>query len=251
MHPPAPSATISWAVLLLSAALASNGPVPVSALFNGNTFESTTAGDVLRRSLTTAGSSPFQSATARTYRRSTDAYAALADAMSLVSVPDLPTASQPLSTGGGLRLDRLSLLRQLRVVAQMIAAAQRMGLRRQVFMVSAGGLDTHASQLRDHPALMGGVAGGIGWFVDAMQSLGLGPNVTLFTASEFGRTLASNASGSDHGWGGHHFVAGGAVRGGDIYGRFPITALNTPDDVGSGRLLPSTSVTEYAATLAR
>jgi uncharacterized protein (DUF1501 family) len=73
--------------------------------------------------------------------------------------------------------------------------------------------------------------------------------VTLFSASDFGRTLTSNGAGSDHGWGSHHFVAGGAVRGRDIYGRFPITALGSGDDVGSGRLLPSTSVTEYAATL--
>jgi len=84
-----------------------------------------------------------------------------------------------------------------------------------------------------------------------MRDQGLEDAVTVFTASDFGRTLTSNGSGSDHGWGGHHFVAGGAVRGRNIYGRFPITALGTQDDIGSGRMLPSTSVTEYAATLAR
>ena len=82
-----------------------------------------------------------------------------------------------------------------------------------------------------------------------MQAQGLLNNVVLFTASDFGRTLASNDDGSDHGWGSHHFIAGGAVNGRDIYGRFPVTTLGTSDDVGSGRLLPSTSVTELAANL--
>jgi uncharacterized protein (DUF1501 family) len=78
----------------------------------------------------------------------------------------------------------------------------------------------------------------------------LANNVTLFTASEFGRTLVSNSDGSDHGWGSHQFIAGGAVRGRDIYGRFPIAAVGSPDEVGSGRLLPTTSVTQMAGTLA-
>jgi uncharacterized protein (DUF1501 family) len=143
------------------------------------------------------------------------------------------------------------LLRQLQVVARMIVAGQRLGMRRQVFMVSTGGFDTHGNQLRDHPALMAGIAAGMNWFTAAMISLGLGPNVTMFTASDFGRTLTSNGSGSDHGWGSHHFVAGGAVRGRDIFGQFPNLALGGPQDVGSGRLLPSTSVSQYAGSLAR
>ena len=89
----------------------------------------------------------------------------------------------------------------------------------------------------------------VDWFLNALQGLGLLNNVLLFTASDFGRTLLSNGDGSDHGWGSHHFVAGGAVRGGDIYGRFPVTTIGTADEVGSGRLLPSTSVTELAANL--
>ena len=84
----------------------------------------------------------------------------------------------------------------------------------------------------------------------AVASLGLANSVTLFTASDFGRTLSSNGDGSDRGWGSHHFVAGGAVKGRTIYGKFPTTALNTEDDLGSGRLLPSTSVTQMAGTMA-
>jgi uncharacterized protein (DUF1501 family) len=79
----------------------------------------------------------------------------------------------------------------------------------------------------------------------------LAERVTLFTASDFGRTLTSNGNGSDHGWGSHHLVMGGAVRGGRFWGQAPVLANDGPDDVGQGRLLPSTAVDPYAATLAR
>jgi uncharacterized protein (DUF1501 family) len=124
-------------------------------------------------------------------------------------------------------------------------------MRRQVFMVSVGGFDTHANQLRDQPLLMARVANSVDWFLTALQGAGLLDRTTLFTASDFGRTLTSNGQGSDHGWGSHHFIAGGAVKGRRIYGNFPITALGTTTDVDNGRLLPSISVTEYAATLGR
>jgi uncharacterized protein (DUF1501 family) len=88
-------------------------------------------------------------------------------------------------------------------------------------------------------------------FHDATVELGVSNSVTAFTASDFGRTLASNGDGSDHGWGSHHFVVGGAVQGGRFYGTAPAIAVNGPDDVGQGRLLPTTSVDQFAATLAR
>jgi uncharacterized protein (DUF1501 family) len=124
-------------------------------------------------------------------------------------------------------------------------------MRRQVFLVSLDGFDTHAHQLRDHPVLSARVGQAIAWFHGAISELGLGRQVTLFTASEFGRTLVGNGSGSDHGWGAHHFVVGGAVRGGDLYGRFPTVALGGAEDVGSGRLLPTTGTVQLAATLGR
>jgi uncharacterized protein (DUF1501 family) len=83
-----------------------------------------------------------------------------------------------------------------------------------------------------------------------MGELGVAQQVTTFTASDFGRTLSSNGDGSDHGWGGHHFIIGGAVKGGRFYGQLPQVALNGPDDVGQGRLLPTTAVDQFAATLA-
>ena len=137
------------------------------------------------------------------------------------------------------------------MVAQMIGAAPQLGMRRQVFMVSMGGFDSHANQMRDQPSQMARVAHSIDYFMSAMSSMGMLNNVALFTASDFGRTLLSNGSGCDHGWGSHQFVAGGAVSGRNIHGRFPATTLGSADDVGSGRLLPAYSVAQMAAPLGR
>jgi uncharacterized protein (DUF1501 family) len=143
------------------------------------------------------------------------------------------------------------LANQLRIVARLIGARVALNVRRQVFFVSLGGFDNHNLLMQDHPALMARVNGALGAFYDETVALGVADRVTTFTASDFGRTLSSNADGSDHGWGGHHFVMGGAVRGGRFYGTAPHVSIQTDDQVGQGRLLPSTSVDEFAATLAR
>lgn len=144
-----------------------------------------------------------------------------------------------------------SLGRQLRMVAQIMGAREALGARRQVFMVQLGGFDHHDNLSEAHPALLRQLAVGLSSFQAALRELGVAESVTVFTASEFGRTLTSNGNGSDHGWGGHHLVMGGAVRGGRFWGHAPVLAHNGPDDVGQGRLLPSTSVDQLAATLAR
>jgi len=144
-----------------------------------------------------------------------------------------------------------SLANQLKIVARLIGARNALSMRRQVFFVSLGGFDNHNLLMQDHPVLMQRLNDAMSAFYAATVELGVADKVTTFTASDFGRTLSSNADGSDHGWGSHHFVMGGAVNGGRFYGTAPHVSIQTDDQVGQGRLLPSTSVDEFAATLAR
>ena len=138
---------------------------------------------------------------------------------------------------------------QLRAVANTIAVRGQLSASRQVFFVGLGGFDTHSAQAVDLPKLLRELDSGVAAFHAAMASLGLSQKVTLFTASDFGRTLAVNGDGTDHGWGGHHFVVGGAVRGGDIYGEVPPAIIGHDQEVGGGRLIPSLAVDQYAAQL--
>ena len=142
------------------------------------------------------------------------------------------------------------LASQLLMVARLIASRAALGVKRQVFFVSLGGFDLHDNLNAQHPALLGRVGSALDTFDAAMVELGVANDVTAFTASDFGRTLSSNGDGSDHGWGAHHFVMGGAVRGGRFWGTQPEVSVNGADDVGQGRLLPTTSVDQLAATLA-
>ena len=141
--------------------------------------------------------------------------------------------------------------RQLGMVAKMIGARTGLAQNRQVFFCDTGGFDTHGSQLAYHPGLLADVALALRAFHDATVEMGVASGVTTFTASEFGRTWPTNGGGSDHGWGSHHLILGGAVAGGRIYGRMPILVENGPDDSDRGSWIPSTSVDEYGATLAR
>ncbi len=172
-----------------------------------------------------------------------------------------------VNSSGTTQANRLA--GQLRSVANLIAARNSLGVKRQIFFVSLGGFDNHGDQFKNsnnattpilsglHADLLKQLDQALTWFYNWTVSQGIANNVTSFTMSDFGRTLTSNGAGSDHGWGGHYFALGGAVNGGTFYGgtaagsEFPAVALNGPSDVGQGRLLPVTSVEEYGATFAR
>jgi uncharacterized protein (DUF1501 family) len=138
---------------------------------------------------------------------------------------------------------------QLRIVARSIAARQALGVNRQVFFVTMGGYDHHDALIGNHNTLLGQLDFAMDAFYQATVEMGVADKVTLFTASDFGRTLSSNGDGSDHGWGSHHFVLGGGVNGGHHYGIAPEISTTGQSQVGQGRLLPTTSVDQYGATL--
>jgi uncharacterized protein (DUF1501 family) len=141
--------------------------------------------------------------------------------------------------------------RDLRMVARTIAGREALGLKRQTFFVQRGGWDMHADVLANHQIMLPEISQAVSAFMAALTEIGVANQVTLFTASDFGRTLTSNGRGSDHAWGGNHFVVGGAVKGGATYGKYPSLALKSDIDTGQGRLIPSLSVDTYCAELAR
>lgn len=152
--------------------------------------------------------------------------------------------------------DDAPLATQLNTAARIMAAHKQLGanggVKRQVFFVALGGFDTHDNARRQHSLLLGQLADALSQFDTDLEAAGLLDQVTTFTASDFGRTLTSNGDGSDHGWGSHHFVMGGAVKGGRLYGSWPdVTGFDTgAHNIGQGRLLPTMSVDHLAASLA-
>jgi uncharacterized protein (DUF1501 family) len=205
-----------------------------------------------------AGSQKLENEYNAVTRRALDAELLISNALQLT---DPARGGTALATVFGTD----SLSQQLKMVARLIKGRNVLGARRQVFFVSIGGFDLHDNLIAQHPTILGRVSDAMTQFYEATAeaSMGVANQVTTFTASDFGRTLASNGDGSDHGWGSHHFVVGGAVKGQAFYGTPP--PVNVTDGtgnprvytseeqwhVGQGRLLPSTSVDQYAGTMAK
>jgi len=172
-----------------------------------------------------------------------------------------PTTITPPAGGNAFTS---SLSPQLKMIARLIEAGHRsvasggFGMKRQIFFCSVGGYDLHTNQtpgpghttIGSHANLLAELSQSIYAFQRAMEQLGLAGNVTAFTSSDFGRTFPSNGQGTDHGWGSHHLILGGAIKGQRTYGTFPTLAVNGPDDTSTGRWIPTIAVDQYFSTLA-
>lgn len=162
------------------------------------------------------------------------------------------SSSLPLPTGPGFDFPNTGIGGQFRRIAETISNRRALNTSRQMFYAGMGGFDTHSDQAGTLPELQSQLADAIAVFLNVMEFLGEDENVVTFTASDFGRTVIENGDGTDHGWGGHHFVFGKAVNGGQAYGDIPPIDFADPAYTNqSGRLIPSTSVDQYAATLGR
>jgi uncharacterized protein (DUF1501 family) len=200
-------------------------------------FGSAAATDAVKRMMQRTSTHLFEEDHAVIARRSIAADAQVRAALAGAGDPVFP------ATGLGA---------QLKIVARLIAARQALGVKRQVFFVSQGGFDNHDDLIEKHPELLGNVAGAMSAFYAATEAMGVQNLVSTFTGADFGRTLANNGDGSDHGWGSHHFVMGGSVKPRTWVGALPAMSVSEgADNVGGGRLLPAIGVDQHGATLAR
>jgi len=231
--------------------------VAVSATAGSSYDGSSTAPQAIKALITdTSSTVDITSDYAAVDVRSLNAVSTINSAMSNPAVTALPTPPTYTDVITGATQSN-SYLQQIYTVARMMAAAPSLGIKRQVFFVNMNGHDTHDNQNDDQPNNLAKLAQAMVYLDQALSNMGgvdMRSQVTTFTASDFSRTLATNGDGTDHAWGGHHFVLGGAVKGGDIYGQYPTIGIDTatfknPDMVGSV-VIPTTSVDQYMGTIA-
>ena len=226
----------------ISYQMSSTGATTVNAIKGKSLFGSASCATALQTLMTQPSSLPMASDYTTVTKRALDTYDGIVAAIGATASASMNALFPSSATN--------TLSAQLKMVARMIEQQTTFGIKRQVFMVGMGGFDLHDFLPTQHPALLQKLSTAMKEFDDAMTSIGKGPQVTAFTASDFGRTLSSNGDGSDHGWGSHHFVMSGAVNGGQFLGTAPEIGLSHNQQVGSGRLLPSTSIDQMGAELA-
>ena len=233
------------------------GPIAISGIQAGSFFGSSAAPGALASIIANpqpTDPSYIQQDFAAVVNRSTVAQQQLANALKAITPPAAPPqATDPMT--GDLFNNPVAL--GLQTILKLIAAGQVSGMKRQIFFMAVQGFDTHLDENSIHPKLMASLDGGLAYFYQALGTLNGADqtgSVTAFTMSDFGRTFTSNGSGTDHGWGAHHLVVGGAVNGGNIYGQYPTVGVDlgtfsNPNGLFSGVWVPTTAVDQYAATL--
>ncbi|MFZ1939833.1 MAG: DUF1501 domain-containing protein [Terracidiphilus sp.] len=225
------------------------GPIPIYGLTNPP-FGAPATTNPLSAVLSNEENNLFAQEYEIVIQRSIQAQAALATAMAPAGVGGVANPPQYLDPMSNKLADN-PLAQSLQTVARIISGRASLGVSRQIFYVQLGSFDTHNNQAVQHAQLLTQLGAAFEYFDSLMVTMGLSNNVTAFTISDFGRTLTSNSNGTDHGWGSHHFVVGGAVQGQNMYGTYPIVGTDQANDVGEGRLIPTTAVEQYAGTLAQ
>lgn len=252
--------TLGWAGRLMD--VLSSDTDSISPTFSLNGYAQLLNGSVHSANLINASSLPQLNALTNTQRRTSfeqvmnlspnTAFGREFDRVKNASVNIRDTLATALaSVPEEAHFPDLSLSHQLHTVARLIKSSDQVGHQKQIYFVGLGGFDTHANQLEDHAELMSVLSQSLAAFNQSLEAAGLADNVTTMTMSDFGRRLASNGTGTDHGWASHHLVMGGALNGGKLYGQWPSLVLDGENDFNKGRMIPTTSVEQIGATVAK